>query len=179
MSDGTEYPATIVNLSDTQDLALVKIDATGLKPATIGDSSGLKVGQTAIAIGSPLGTYTETVTKGIISGLDRTVTVQDDQTGRPVTLIGPDPDRCGDQPRQQRRPAARRHRRGHRRQHGDRVERRGPRVRDPDPGGGEPDRPGAGGLGRLTIRGPSGPASTSGVVRMDPSCGSPGPTLED
>jgi serine protease Do len=87
-ADGTEYPATVVTLSDTQDLALVKIEATGLQPATISPSSAIKVGQTAIAIGSPLGTYTETVTKGIISALDRTVTVQDDQTGRPVTLRG-------------------------------------------------------------------------------------------
>jgi serine protease Do len=88
MADGTEYPATVVTVSDTQDLALVKIDATGLKPATIGASAGIKVGQTAIAIGSPLGTYTETVTKGIVSALDRTITVQDDQNGRPVTLKG-------------------------------------------------------------------------------------------
>jgi S1-C subfamily serine protease len=88
MADGTEYPATVVTKSDTQDLALVKIDATGLKPANIGDSAGIQVGQTAIAIGSPLGTYTETVTKGIVSALDRTITVQDDQTGRPVTLKG-------------------------------------------------------------------------------------------
>jgi serine protease Do len=88
LADGSEFPATVVSMSDTQDLALVKIDTTGLKPATIGSSSEIKVGQTAIAIGSPLGTYTETVTKGIISALDRTVTVQDDQTGRPVTLTG-------------------------------------------------------------------------------------------
>jgi S1-C subfamily serine protease len=88
MADGTEYPATVVTVSDTQDLALVKIEATGLKPAVIGDSAGIKVGQTAIAIGSPLGTYTETVTKGIVSALDRTITVQDEQTGRPVTLSG-------------------------------------------------------------------------------------------
>ena len=88
MADGTEYPATVVKVSDTQDLALVKIDATGLSPATIGDSGAIEVGQTAIAIGSPLGTYTETVTKGIISALDRTITVQDEQTGRPVTLKG-------------------------------------------------------------------------------------------
>ncbi len=87
-ADGTEYPATIVTVSDTQDLALVKIDATGLKAATIGPSTRIQVGQTAIAIGSPLGTYTETVTKGIVSALDRTITVQDDQTGRPVTLNG-------------------------------------------------------------------------------------------
>jgi S1-C subfamily serine protease len=88
LADGTEYPATIVTLSETDDLALVKIDATGLKPAAIGDSARVKVGQTAIAIGSPLGTYTETVTKGIISALDRTITVQDEQTGQPVTLTG-------------------------------------------------------------------------------------------
>jgi S1-C subfamily serine protease len=88
MADGTQYPATVVTKSDTQDLALVKIDATGLKPADIGGSAGIQVGQTAIAIGSPLGTYTETVTKGIVSALDRTITVQDDQTGRPVTLKG-------------------------------------------------------------------------------------------
>jgi S1-C subfamily serine protease len=54
--------------------------------ATIGDSSKIQVGQTAIAIGSPLGTFTETVTQGIISGLGRTITVRDEQTGRPTRL---------------------------------------------------------------------------------------------
>jgi S1-C subfamily serine protease len=88
LADGSEYPATVVTVSDDQDLALVKIQASGLKPATIGDSNGIEVGQTAIAIGSPLGTYTETVTKGIVSALDRTITVQDEQSGRPVTLKG-------------------------------------------------------------------------------------------
>jgi putative serine protease PepD len=86
LADGTEYPATVVKVSDTNDLALVKVDATGLKPATIGDSSAIRVGQTAIAIGSPLGTFTDTVTKGIVSALDRTITVQDEETGQPVTL---------------------------------------------------------------------------------------------
>jgi S1-C subfamily serine protease len=88
LSDGSVYPATIVKISDTQDLALVKIDTTGLKPATIGDSGSIAVGQTAIAIGSPLGTYTETVTKGIISALNRTISVQDEQTGQAVELTG-------------------------------------------------------------------------------------------
>jgi serine protease Do len=86
LPDGTEYPATLVKESTTTDLALIKIDATGLTAATIGDSSKIQVGQTAIAIGSPLGTFTETVTQGIISGLGRTITVRDDQTGRPTTL---------------------------------------------------------------------------------------------
>ena len=88
LADGSEHPATVVKVSDTTDLALVKVAATGLKPATIGDSGAVTVGQTAIAIGSPLGTYTETVTKGIISALNRTITVRDEQTGRPTTLSG-------------------------------------------------------------------------------------------
>ena len=87
-SDGHELPATIIKISDTNDLALVKVDATGLAAATIGDSNALKVGQTTIAIGSPLGTYTETVTRGIVSGLDRQVTVNDESTRRQVTLTG-------------------------------------------------------------------------------------------
>jgi S1-C subfamily serine protease len=86
LADGTEYPATVVKISDTEDLALVKVDATGLRPAAIGDSNAIQVGQTAIAIGSPLGTFTDTVTKGIVSALDRTITVQDEETGKPVTL---------------------------------------------------------------------------------------------
>src|SRR5206468_2050771 len=88
LEDGSEYPASVVTVSDTHDLALVKVEATGLKPATIGESASVKVGQTAIAIGSPLGTYTETVTKGIVSALNRSITVRDEQTGRPTTLDG-------------------------------------------------------------------------------------------
>jgi serine protease Do len=88
LADGSEHSASVVDVSGTQDLALVKIDATGLKPAAIGDSGGIVVGQTAIAIGSPLGTFTETVTKGIVSALNRSITVRDDLTGRPTTLSG-------------------------------------------------------------------------------------------
>ena len=86
--DGSEHDARVVQVSDTQDLALVKIDATNLRPATVGDSRSIEVGQTAIAIGSPLGTFTETVTKGIVSALDRSITVRDDETGRPTKLSG-------------------------------------------------------------------------------------------
>ena len=46
------------------------------------------MGERAVAIGSPVGTYTETVTKGIVSALDRTITVQDESTGQPHTLNG-------------------------------------------------------------------------------------------
>jgi len=88
LETGEVLPATLVEMADDRDLALVKVDATGLTAARIGDSGSIRVGQTAIAIGSPLGTYTETVTKGIVSGLGRTVTVQDEATGRPTTLEG-------------------------------------------------------------------------------------------
>jgi S1-C subfamily serine protease len=88
LDDGTEYPATVVKADPDHDLALIKVEATGLKPARIGDSTKIQVGETAIAIGSPLGTFTETVTKGIVSALDRTITVQDESTGQPHTLNG-------------------------------------------------------------------------------------------
>ena len=86
LADGRQFPATIVNESPDQDLALIKVEATGLSPAVIGDDASLQVGETVIAIGSPLGTFTETVTKGILSATGRTITVQDEASGRPVTL---------------------------------------------------------------------------------------------
>jgi serine protease Do len=86
LQDGTTYPAHLIEQATDNDLALIKVDATGLPAASIGDSSTVQIGQTTLAIGSPLGTYTETVTRGILSGLGRDVTVQDEQTGRPTTL---------------------------------------------------------------------------------------------
>jgi serine protease Do len=86
LADGRQVDATVVALSDDHDLALIRIAATGLSPAVIGNSDTLEVGETAIAIGSPLGTFTETVTRGIISGTGRTITVADGSTGRPVTM---------------------------------------------------------------------------------------------
>jgi len=86
LADGRTFPATIVREASDTDLALIKIDATGLSAASIGSSAALEVGQTALAIGSPLGTYTETVTQGIISGLGREVTVTNELTRRRTTL---------------------------------------------------------------------------------------------
>jgi serine protease Do len=80
--DGSEYGATIVEARDDQDLALLKVEGSGLPVATIGDSSALEVGQTAIAIGSPL-SYAGTVTLGIVSAVDRTIDVVE---GRFVTV---------------------------------------------------------------------------------------------
>ena len=87
-SDGTELSARIVEISDDTDLALIKVEGAGLDAAAIGDAAALAVGQTAIAIGSPLGSYTETVTRGIVSGLDREITVTDQATRQQTTLRG-------------------------------------------------------------------------------------------
>ena len=87
LADGRTFPATIVREASDTDLALIRIDATGLAAASIGSSAALEVGQTALAIGSPLGTYTETVTQGIISGLGREVTVTNELTRRQATTL--------------------------------------------------------------------------------------------
>jgi serine protease Do len=86
LADGRQFPARVIDQSEETDLALIKVDATGLSPAVIGDAAATPVGATVIAIGSPLGTFTESVTKGILSGTGRTITVQDEVTGKPVTL---------------------------------------------------------------------------------------------
>ena len=70
------------------DLALVKVDANGLTPVTLGDSSAIQVGQMAIAIGSPLGTFTDSVTQGIVSGIDRSITVGDQASRSQEDLTG-------------------------------------------------------------------------------------------
>ncbi len=81
LSDGRILDGTVEGVDTLTDLALVKIDATGLPAAALGDSSAVQVGQSAIAIGSPLGEYPGSVTEGIVSGLDRTIDVQNDTTG--------------------------------------------------------------------------------------------------
>lgn len=73
--DGTEYEATLLGSDAATDLAVLKIEATGLSPATLGDSSKLSVGDKAYAIGNPLGELGGTVTDGIISALDRELTI--------------------------------------------------------------------------------------------------------
>jgi len=77
LEDGRQFNGTVYGIDTLTDLAIVKVEATGLPTAPIGDSSTAKVGQLAIAIGSPLGTYTNSVTAGILSAFGRTITVQD------------------------------------------------------------------------------------------------------
>ncbi|NUU29422.1 trypsin-like peptidase domain-containing protein [Curtobacterium sp. Csp1] len=73
-SDGKIYPAKLVGTDPTVDLAVIKIDATDMKPITFANSSDLNVGDTAVAIGAPLG-LSNTVTDGIVSTLNRSIQV--------------------------------------------------------------------------------------------------------
>lgn len=72
--NGETYPADIVGYeSDGTDVAVLKIDATGLSAATIGDSDSMRVGETVYALGNPLGELTYTLTRGMVSALDRVI----------------------------------------------------------------------------------------------------------
>lgn len=74
---GDSYDATIIGTDEEADIAVIKIDADNLKAAVLGDSDNIAVGETAIVIGNPLGSLGGTVTSGIISALDREITVED------------------------------------------------------------------------------------------------------
>ena len=85
--DGTEYEATMLGMDEKTDLAVIKIDATGLTPAEFGDSSSIVQGEIAVAIGNPLGLAFEgSVTQGIISAVSREIEVD----GRTMTYIQTD-----------------------------------------------------------------------------------------
>jgi serine protease Do len=79
LDSGEEYSAILVGADSQTDLAVIKIDATGLSAAVLGDSAGIQVGDTAIAIGNPLGELTGTVTTGIISATDREITIENEK----------------------------------------------------------------------------------------------------
>ncbi|MGW9069551.1 S1C family serine protease [Streptomyces yangpuensis] len=82
-SDGRKYPAKIVGTDPDKDLALIKLQgASGLKPAKLGDSGSVKVGDQVVAIGSPDG-LTGTVTSGIVSALNREVKVPKSERSAP------------------------------------------------------------------------------------------------
>ena len=83
MHDGTEYDATLVATDSQSDIAVLKINATRLTPVTFGDSDSLSVGDLAVVIGNPLGTLAGTATDGIVSGLEREITLN----GKNMTLM--------------------------------------------------------------------------------------------
>jgi serine protease Do len=85
-TDKKEYEATLVGTDPDTDVAVIKINAKGLKAATMGNSDQLNVGDLAVAIGNPLGELGGTVTAGIISALDRSISID----GKTMTLLQTD-----------------------------------------------------------------------------------------
>ena len=78
--DGSEeqsYEATLVGSSESNDIAVLKIDATGLNAAAFGDSDQIEVGELAVAIGNPMGQVHGSVTAGIISAVEQELTIDD------------------------------------------------------------------------------------------------------
>ncbi len=87
MYDGTSYNAELIGYDESNDVAVLKVGATGLSPVVLGDSDNLNVGDTVLAIGNPLGELTFSLTVGAVSALDREVTMS---TGVTMNLLQTD-----------------------------------------------------------------------------------------
>ena len=85
--DGSEYEAAIVGYEkNNSDIAVLKIDAMGLNPVKLGDSDAMRVGDTVYAVGNPLGELAYSMTRGMVSALDRDITSQDSNTRETKTI---------------------------------------------------------------------------------------------
>jgi serine protease Do len=84
LKDGRQFDGRVYGVDTLTDLAIVKIEATGLPTAAVGDSDALKVGQLVVVIGSPLGLYSNSVTSGIVSAKGRPITVD---SGKQLTNL--------------------------------------------------------------------------------------------
>jgi len=85
--DGQEYEAEVLALDPANDLAVIKIGSeNAFNPVVLGDSDGIQIGQTAIAIGNALGEFSNTVSVGVVSGLGRTISASDKSAGTSETL---------------------------------------------------------------------------------------------
>ena len=136
LRDGTVYPAKRLGTDETNDIAVIKIDAKGLPVAKLGNSADLLVGEWSIAIGNPygflLGNSEPSVTAGVISGVGRNLVDRGDGPAQYFDMIQTG---RGDQSGQLRRSARQRRRRGHRRQQLDLLDERrlgGSRLRHSD-----------------------------------------------
>lgn len=88
-SNGKKYPAKILAIDPVQDLAIAKIESgQKFKPIKLGDSTGIQIGQGAIAIGNALGKFSNTVSVGVVSGLGRTISASDQSGSFSETLEG-------------------------------------------------------------------------------------------
>ena len=92
LENGKTYNGSVVWNDEDLDLAIVKISASGLEHITLGDSDNIKIGETAFAIGNPIGIeFQRTVTSGIISGVNRTIKIEEeDKTSYMEDLIQTD-----------------------------------------------------------------------------------------
>lgn len=82
--DGTSYPANLIGGEPASDIAVIKISAENLKPVVLGDSSKMHVGEPVLTIGNPLGELTFSLSDGVISALDRSITMEN---GREMTML--------------------------------------------------------------------------------------------
>jgi serine protease Do len=87
LADGSQKDAKVVYRDKDNDVAIIKIDGSEFKTVKIGDSDKIKLGESVIAIGNALGEYNNSVSVGIISGLNRSLQAQD-STGKTETLSG-------------------------------------------------------------------------------------------
>jgi S1-C subfamily serine protease len=85
-NDAQEYPAKVLALDPNQDIAIIKIEGQNFPVLELGSSDSLKIGQTVIAIGNSLGEFSNTVSRGIISGLKRNITAAGSNFGQPEKL---------------------------------------------------------------------------------------------
>lgn len=83
LQNGTSYDASVIATDERTDVAVLKVKASDLVPVTLGESASLSVGDLAVAIGNPLGTLAGTATDGIISGLEREISLD----GASMTLL--------------------------------------------------------------------------------------------
>ncbi|MGM9521288.1 MAG: S1C family serine protease [Oscillospiraceae bacterium] len=86
MHDGTSYEAEVIGYVEDNDVAVIKIAATGLNAVTLGDSDAMQVGDVVYAVGNPLGELDYTLTDGIVSALDRIITTTDETTGASTSM---------------------------------------------------------------------------------------------
>jgi len=86
LASGKTYTGTIVAQDPTDDIALMKINATNLPVVSLGSDTNLELGQTVIAIGNALGQYANTVSAGVLSGVNRTISASDASTSSSETL---------------------------------------------------------------------------------------------
>jgi len=95
LNSGENYQASLIGRDFRTDIAVLKIDASGLKPVVFGDSGKLIIGEQAIVIGNPLGELGGTVTEGIISALDRDIVVDGENMSLLQTSAAVNPGNSG------------------------------------------------------------------------------------